>query len=54
MPVTEDIELPTFQELDVQDVNLSHPVLVASGVYFGKYCDEVSKVSLGEGVEFVL
>lgn len=46
MPITEDIQLPTFDELDVQDVNVSQPVLLASGVYFGKYCDLQSKVCL--------
>ena len=45
MPVTEDIQLPSYDELDVQDVNISQPVLVASGTYFGKYCDEQSKVN---------
>lgn len=45
MPITEDISLPSFQELDVQDVNVSQPVLVASGPYFGKYCDQQSKVN---------
>ena len=44
MPITESVTLPTFDELDVQDVNISHPVLVASGAYFGKYCDQQSKV----------
>uniref|UniRef100_A0A6P6YKK6 NADH dehydrogenase [ubiquinone] 1 alpha subcomplex subunit 8-like n=1 Tax=Dermatophagoides pteronyssinus TaxID=6956 RepID=A0A6P6YKK6_DERPT len=43
MPITEDISLPSFQELDVQDINVSQPVLVASGPYFGKYCDQQSK-----------
>ncbi|KAI7694030.1 NADH dehydrogenase [ubiquinone] 1 alpha subcomplex subunit 8 [Sarcoptes scabiei] len=46
MPLTENINLPTFEELDVQDVNISQPVLIASGPYFGKYCDHQSKYML--------
>lgn len=45
MPITENINLPTFQELDVEDVNISQPVMVAAGPYFGKYCDQQSKVN---------
>lgn len=44
MPITENIQLPSYDELDVQDVNISQSVLVASGTYFGKYCDAQSKV----------
>jgi len=43
MPITENIQLPTFDELDVQDVNISAPVLLAAGTYFGAYCDLESK-----------
>ncbi len=44
MPVTESINLPSYDELDVQDVNISQPVLLASARFFGKYCDFQSKV----------
>ncbi|KAH9398309.1 ndufa8, NADH-ubiquinone oxidoreductase complex I 19kd subunit [Tyrophagus putrescentiae] len=43
MPVTESINLPSYDELDVQDVNISQPVLLASARFFGKYCDFQSK-----------
>lgn len=46
MPVTEDLTLPEYDELDVQDVNISQSVMVSSGIYFGKYCDQPSKVSV--------
>ena len=44
MPITDDVQLPTFEELDVQEINVSQPVLKASAVHFGKYCDQISKV----------
>ena len=44
MPITESIQLPTFEELDVPDLTISHPVMVAAGTFFGKYCDQQSKV----------
>ena len=45
MVLTNDLELPSYEELTVPEVRLSSPILRASGVYFGKYCDEISKVN---------
>jgi len=43
MTITEDIPLPTYEELTVPEVNVSAPVLRATGMHLGKYCDEQSK-----------
>ena len=48
MPVTDEVQIPTYEELDVQEINISQPVLKASALHFGKYCDMQSKV------EFIL
>lgn len=45
MPFTEDYYLPSQEELTVQEINLSAPLLKAGAVHFGKYCDEQCKVS---------
>lgn len=44
MVITDTVELPTYDELNIQEVNVTSPYLRASGAYFGKYCDEQSKV----------
>jgi len=43
MAITDEIPMPTMEELTVQEVNVSSPVLRASAMHFGKYCDEQSK-----------
>ncbi|CAG2163140.1 unnamed protein product [Oppiella nova] len=43
MTITDDVQLPTYEELDVQEINVSQPVLKASAMHFGKYCDQISK-----------
>ncbi|XP_054161772.1 NADH dehydrogenase [ubiquinone] 1 alpha subcomplex subunit 8-like [Oppia nitens] len=43
MPITDDVQIPTYEELDVQEINISQPVLKASAMHFGKYCDHISK-----------
>ncbi len=45
MPFTEDFYLPSEEELKVQEINVSTPVLKAGAIHFGKYCDEQCKVS---------
>jgi hypothetical protein len=44
MPITDEVQLPTYEELDCQEINISQPVLKASAMHFGKYCDQKSKV----------
>ncbi|KAF4521579.1 hypothetical protein B566_EDAN001299 [Ephemera danica] len=40
MVVTQDINLPTEEELTVQEVNLSSPALRAGSFHLGKYCEK--------------
>lgn len=42
MPVYNETNLPTFEELKVEEVNLSTPVMRAGGIHFGKYCEQQS------------
>lgn len=44
MPFQEDFYLPSEEDLKVQEINLSAPILKAGAVHFGKYCDEQCKV----------
>jgi len=37
--------LPTYEELDVQEVRMSAGPLRAGAYHFGKYCDNQCKVS---------
>ena len=46
MVLTDDVELPSDEELTVKEINLSSPIMRASAVYLGKYCDEQCKVIL--------
>lgn len=46
MPFTHADYLPSYEELDVKEVNLSSVPLKAGAIQFGKYCDNQSKVSL--------
>ena len=45
MPITEDLWLPSEQELKVQEIDLTTPSLKAGAIHFGKYCHEQCKVS---------
>jgi NADH dehydrogenase (ubiquinone) 1 alpha subcomplex subunit 8 len=47
MVLTENIELPSDQELNVQEVNLTYPVLQAAAFHLGKYCEWKNNVSTG-------
>jgi len=38
--------LPTYEELDVQEVNMSAAPLRAGAYHFGRYCDNQCKVSI--------
>lgn len=44
MPMPTDASLPPKEELEVKEINVSSPILRASGVFLGKYCDEQCKV----------
>ena len=46
MVLTDDIILPSDEELTVQEINVSSPVLRATAAYMGYYCDEKCKVRL--------
>jgi len=44
MPInTDEVVMPSMEELEVKEINVSSPILRASGVYLGKYCDEQCK-----------
>ncbi|UYV75319.1 NDUFA8 [Cordylochernes scorpioides] len=43
MPLTEHHVMPSEEELTVQEINVSGPMLVAASLHMGKYCDEYSK-----------
>ena len=45
MPITNEDWLPTYEELTVPELELTSSVLRAGAYYFGKYCDNQSKVS---------
>ena len=45
MAFTFDDWLPTYEELDVQEVKLTASPLRAGAHHFGKYCDDQCKVS---------
>jgi NADH dehydrogenase (ubiquinone) 1 alpha subcomplex subunit 8 len=44
MAFTNDDYIPSYAELDVEEINMSSAPLRAGARYFGKYCDEQSKV----------
>lgn len=44
MAFTNEDYLPSFEELTVPELEITSSVLRASAVFFGKYCDQVSKV----------
>ena len=39
MVLTKNIDLPSDEELNVQEVDLSFPVLQAAAFHLGKYCE---------------
>jgi len=39
MVITDDVELPSYEELTVQEVNLSTPYLKAASFFLGKQCE---------------
>ena len=39
MALIEDVELPSINELNVQEVNLTFSVLQAAAFHLGKYCE---------------
>lgn len=45
MVLTEDIVLPTDEDLTVQEVNVSTPYLKAASMFLGKHCEVVNNVS---------
>lgn len=45
MVITSDMELPTEEELTVQELNLSGPALRAGSAHLGKYCQWTFNVS---------
>jgi len=42
MVLTEDVHLPTYDELTVQEVNVSTPYLKAASLFLGKHCEAVN------------
>lgn len=46
MVLTENIELPSFEELTVQEINLTYPVLQAAAFHLGKYCESKNNASI--------
>lgn len=44
MVISSDINLPTEEELSVQEVNLSGPALRAGSFHMGKYCEYQNNV----------
>lgn len=45
MAVTEDVVLPSNEELTVQEITVSSPYLRATANYMGYYCDDKCKVN---------
>lgn len=43
--ITKDTQLPTYEELTVQDVELSTPFLKAGSFHLGKQCEAENNVS---------
>jgi len=48
MPFKNSDWLPSYEELEVQEIEMSTPVLRAGAHHFGKYCDNQSKVLLDD------
>ena len=46
MSVTNDAYLPTYEELYVQPLNLTSPVLKAGAIHFGEFCKKESNVRI--------
>lgn len=45
MVVTKDVNLPTEEELTVQEVEISTPGLRAAAFHLGKACENINNVS---------
>lgn len=45
MVLTENIKFPSNDELDVQEINLTFPVLQAAAFHLGKFCEDKNDVS---------
>ncbi|XP_055337031.1 NADH dehydrogenase [ubiquinone] 1 alpha subcomplex subunit 8-like [Paramacrobiotus metropolitanus] len=43
MVLTKDVYLPSYEDLTVEEINMSSPALKAGAQHFGKYCDEPCK-----------
>jgi len=43
MVITKDVWLPSYGELETEEIKLSSPALKAGAVHFGQYCDHESK-----------
>jgi NADH dehydrogenase (ubiquinone) 1 alpha subcomplex subunit 8 len=43
---TENIHIPSDEELTVPEVNLSSPALRAGAFHMGKYCENINNVSV--------
>jgi len=43
--LTKDVNLPTVDELTVQEINLSTPFLKAGAMHLGKQCEAINNVS---------
>lgn len=52
MVVTLKTSLPTEEELNVQEVNLSSPVLRAGAFHLGKYCEQQNNVNISYFTHF--
>jgi hypothetical protein len=44
MVITKDVWLPSYEELETEEIKLSSPALKAGATHFGRYCDNVCKV----------
>lgn len=51
---TEDLWIPTNEELTVEEVNLSSPALRAGAFHMGKYCENQNNVSPPSGTSRLL
>lgn len=43
MPITDDVYLPSPEELKTEEIPLTHNYMLASAMWLGKYCDRQSK-----------
>lgn len=50
---TNDVSLPSDEELTVPEVNLSSPALRAGAFHMGKYCENQNNASISSLVMFI-